>query len=244
MATHESTAAGPPPITYNFAIPTSNRYDVFSKSSSWDQDLFPIEANQHNQMESSSGGGIIIKDRDVRPRKPFLNNTHTSDNNVSDRNNNNTQYNRHHSQCEEWNLPVNRRNSKQSRAMFGNKQTPERRLAGQRIVRNTDLFIGGISNGVDEAMLNNYLITELEVQPIDISINKINNYNRSYKVTIQSSDKNKVCCPEAWESNIIIKPFRHRQARNNQDNRNDGNSIPSYHKHQYDQDDLQNHQWV
>ena len=128
--------------------------------------------------------------------------------------------------------------------MFGNKQTSERRLAGQRIVRKTDLFIGGISNEVDEEMLNNYLVSELEVQPIDISINKINNYNRSYKVTIQSSDKNKVCCPEAWESNIIIKPFRKRQSRFNQNNRKDGNYIPSFQKYQYDQDDLRNNLWV
>ena len=88
-----------------------------------------------------------------------------------------------------------------------------------------------------------FLLAHL-VSPFSLLINKVNNYNRSYKVTIQSSDKNKVCSPEAWESNIIIKPFRKRQSRFNQNNRKDGNYIPSFQKYQYDQDDLRNNLWV
>ena len=84
-------------------------------------------------------------------------------------------------------------------------------LAGNRIIRNFTIFVGGISNEVTGEDLTEYIMDEINITPISIKVHKINDYNRSYKVTIQKKDKDKVFCPTNWEENIIIKLFRERK---------------------------------
>ena len=54
----------------------------------------------------------------------------------------------------------------------------------------------------------------MNITPINVVVNKINNYNRSYKVTIQKKDKDIIFTPTNWEENIIIKAFRERKSEN------------------------------
>ena len=103
--------------------------------------------------------------------------------------------------------------------VFGTKSRPfQNSIAGKRNVRNFSVFIGGLSNETSEEDLTTYMKDELNINPLAITVNKINNYNRSYKVTINSKDKIEVFCPDHWEENIIIKPFRERNNTINHNN--------------------------
>ena len=101
-------------------------------------------------------------------------------------------------------LIQNRRNRK---AIFGAKES-EYSIAGQRIVREINIFIGGVSNDITEDKLKEYIINEIEVSPQAIELNKENKFNRSFKVKIKSEDKSKIFEPTSWDKNIIVKPFR------------------------------------
>ena len=103
--------------------------------------------------------------------------------------------------------------------VFGTKSRPiQNSIAGKRNVRNFSVFIGGLSNETSEEDLTTYMKDELNINPLAITVNKINNYNRSYKITINNKDKKEVFCPDHWEENIIIKPFRERDNTINYNN--------------------------
>ena len=108
-------------------------------------------------------------------------------------------------------------NKKRSRKppVFGtrNNSVTEKRMAGEKSDLNFSFFIGGISNQFNENDLNAYIRQELKVVPLDITINKVNPKNRSYKVTVPRKDKDVLFKPENWEQNIIIKPFRTRNVQ-------------------------------
>ena len=70
-------------------------------------------------------------------------------------------------------------------------------------------------NQYSENDLKTYIENELNVNPVVIEINKINEKNRSYKVTVPRKDKDTMFKPENWEESIIIKPFRIRKLHNN-----------------------------
>ena len=93
--------------------------------------------------------------------------------------------------------------------IFGTKVSNEVSLAGDR--NHMDIFVGGLNKSVSVDRLANYLNDKLHVEPVNIILNKTNEFNQSYKITIRGEDKNKVLCAEAWENNIIVKPFRRRR---------------------------------
>ncbi len=95
--------------------------------------------------------------------------------------------------------------------IFGRKNSNKAKLAGVRAVKTYSLFIGGIKLDIDEDALNNHIIEEFGIEPVNISINKSNKYNRSFKVDIKEEDKDGLLIPEKWENNIIIKPFKIRR---------------------------------
>ena len=97
------------------------------------------------------------------------------------------------------------------RVIFGKKRPSETSIAGQRIIPEYSVFVGGVSNEIDERGLEAYMKHEIKVQPLDITLNKQNRYNRSYKVTIKKDDKENVFNPDIWESNLIIQPYRYRR---------------------------------
>ncbi len=55
------------------------------------------------------------------------------------------------------------------------------------------------------------IITELGIEHVKVHVNKVNDYNRSYKVTVKSGDREKLIDPTSWETNIIIKDFREKK---------------------------------
>ena len=95
--------------------------------------------------------------------------------------------------------------------MFGSKRGSTATIAGQRTVREISIFVGGVNNQLSVEDFTKHVKDNLAVMPIEVVQNRCNNYNQSFKLTIDSTDKNKIFNAEMWEENIIIKPFRQRQ---------------------------------
>ncbi len=114
--------------------------------------------------------------------------------------------------------------NKRSPPVFGSKKVPNNTgIAGGRIIRNAHFFVGGLSNEMDPSTLAEHIKSSIGI--VEVSLNRRNFYNSSFKVTIQNTDKEKFFCAEAWEENIILKPFR-EQRRQHQGQRNDENEAP------------------
>ena len=97
-------------------------------------------------------------------------------------------------------------------------KTPENEtIAGSRIIRRFEVFIGGVSNRINEEHMKLYMETELGVTPISITLNRENEFNRSYRVSVSNSEKDKIFNPSLWDNNIIIKPFRKKRIYSNVD---------------------------
>ena len=105
---------------------------------------------------------------------------------------------------------------KKNSPVFGTRQPTKKSIAGERIIREINLFIGGVSNEVTENTLKEYMTEELNITPIKIVSNKRNNFNQSFKVTIKSTDKNIIFKPETWENNIVVKSFREKRYNHNE----------------------------
>ena len=106
-------------------------------------------------------------------------------------------------------------------------------LAGKRNELNFSIFVGGLSNSIESKDLAEYIQLELNIDPLEIIVNKINQHNRSYKVVIRRQDKDHFFNPGHWEENIILKPFRERRAQTN--------DLPGeYDLHSYNNDSIFN----
>ena len=81
-------------------------------------------------------------------------------------------------------------------------------IAGERTPRLFSLFVGGLKKNLTVNELHQYIVDNMDVTPESIEINKTNEYNRSFKITVQHKDKGILFTPTNWEENIIIKPFR------------------------------------
>ena len=86
-------------------------------------------------------------------------------------------------------------------------------MAGEKTDQVFSLFIGGVSNEFSADDLNEYITNELHIKPVSISINRINPNNRSFKVTVPRVNKDDMFKPQNWEESIIIKPFRIRNQK-------------------------------
>ena len=100
---------------------------------------------------------------------------------------------------------------KRREPVFGSKQSTKRSIAGQRTIRELNIFVGGVSNQMSEDDFFKHIQDELNVTPINVTANRSNNFNQSFKLTIKNTDKHQIFNPEMWEENIIIKPFRDRK---------------------------------
>lgn len=65
--------------------------------------------------------------------------------------------------------------------VFGTKKTTQTQIAGPSIEKEFSIFIGGINNEIDENQLWNYIVKEHNINPIKITLNRVNPYNRSFK---------------------------------------------------------------
>ena len=97
--------------------------------------------------------------------------------------------------------------------MYGTKSGSQ--LAGKRSELNFSIFVGGISNNIEAKDLAEYIQLELDINPLEFNVNKIDQHNRSFKVIIRRQDKDAFFNPSQWEENIILKPFRERRAQSN-----------------------------
>lgn len=104
---------------------------------------------------------------------------------------------------------VGRRNRPaRSNPIYGTKTTDKKSIAGKRTVREFDIFVGGVNNDISEQDLSNHMSQEMSIEPISVKLNRENKYNRSFIVTIPSTQKDQVFNADVWDSNIIVKPFR------------------------------------
>ena len=119
-------------------------------------------------------------------------------------------------------IPTKKRERKPP--VYGTKNIADsrKRMAGEKSDLVFSLFIGGVSNEFSEADLKMYIEKDLKINPVSISINKVNQKNRSYKVTVPRKDKDIMFMPENWEESIIIKPFRTRNTATAPNNLNGG----------------------
>ena len=74
-----------------------------------------------------------------------------------------------------------------------------------------NVFLGGLSADMTEEKLREHIEQVLHIEPTEITINRRNEYNCSFKVTIKNTDKPTFFSPEYWDEGIIIKPFRERK---------------------------------
>ena len=107
-----------------------------------------------------------------------------------------------------------REDSENHHYLAQNQEAERTTIAGQRIVRELSIFVGGINNQLTVEDFSQHVKDNLGVTPITVAQNKCNNYNQSFKLTICSSDKDKIFNAEMWDENIIIKPFRERRQQN------------------------------
>ena len=127
---------------------------------------------------------------------------------------------------EGWNLVSHK---KRKPPLYGSKrEATTATIAGQRTVREMSIFIGGVNTQLSVDDFSKHVQDHLDVTPVKVSQNKINSYNQSFKLTINSTDKTKIFDSAKWEENIIIKPFRERKNPQNNGYPNT-ESINSYH---------------
>ena len=100
---------------------------------------------------------------------------------------------------------------KKKKPIFGIKEKTSKSIAGERIIQEINIFIGGVSNDISEEDLALYIEEEIKVSPRKVILNKENTYNRSFKLIIRKEDKDTIFRADAWEKNIIIKPFREKR---------------------------------
>ena len=84
-------------------------------------------------------------------------------------------------------------------------------IVGERSKREFSLFVGGLRKNLRCEDLSKHIQEDLHITTTSVEINKTNNYNRSFKITVQYKDKDIMFTPANWEENIIIKPFRVRR---------------------------------
>ena len=82
-----------------------------------------------------------------------------------------------------------------------------RKNSRPRTQHGARFFVGGVSNKISVEVLKAHIQNEMGIEPISVQINKINDYNRSFKVTVKTADTEVFVNPEQWEQNIIIKSF-------------------------------------
>ena len=75
------------------------------------------------------------------------------------------------------------------------------------------MFVGGLAANMTTQRLRQYIVEVIGVEPENVTINRQNDNNSSFKVTVNSADKNDVFNPEFWDEGIIVKPFRESNTR-------------------------------
>ena len=108
----------------------------------------------------------------------------------------------------EWTLVTSNRRKP---PLFGSKRATNATIAGQRTVRQFSIFVGGVHKELSIEDFTKHVKDNLGVSAISVVQNRCNEYNQSFKLTICSTDKNKIFNPEMWDENIVIKPFRERR---------------------------------
>ena len=82
-------------------------------------------------------------------------------------------------------------------------------------MREISIFVGGVHKELSVEDFSKHVKDNLGVSAINVAQNRCNEYNQSFKLTICSTDKNKIFNAEMWDENIIIKPFRERRNPDN-----------------------------
>lgn len=155
---------------------------------------------------------------------PFLNSNNTVQNNSALRSQNN--------RANDGFETVDYRRNKRKPPVYGTKSTPtthnNKRMAGERTERQFSLFIGGVNKDFSVADMESYIKDELGINVIAVDVIKINQNNRSFKVTVPKRNKDVMFDPSNWDESIILKPFRERNTTISNESTRFSNNAPRF----------------
>lgn len=70
------------------------------------------------------------------------------------------------------------------------------------------LFVGGFNLNLSKEDVSHIISDDIGLEVTDLTQIKRNDYNQSFKVDINLSDKIKALDPNRWYQGLIVKPFR------------------------------------
>ena len=90
------------------------------------------------------------------------------------------------------------------------------------------MFIGGVNKDFSVADMESYIKDELGINVIAVDVIKINQNNRSFKVTVPKRNKDVMFDPSNWDESIILKPFRERNTTISNESTRFSNNAPRF----------------
>ena len=71
-----------------------------------------------------------------------------------------------------------------------------------------DLYIGNCDSSINKDILNDYIKKEVEVNIKDcVELRSNNKYNKSFKITINRPDRDKLLSSSIWPEGIICRKY-------------------------------------
>ena len=96
---------------------------------------------------------------------------------------------------------------KHRRNIVGSKKTTNSALL-RSSARKADIYVGNCDTDICEKALNDYIVDELMIKPINcIQLKTRNNNYNSFKVTLLLADRVKLLSPNVWPEGIICRKY-------------------------------------
>lgn len=109
-------------------------------------------------------------------------------------------------------IPQQSNNKSYQQPIFGTG-IPCPHITGE--IRPLSIFLGGLNKNLTDEEVRNFISDEI-VAPTNIELIKENQYNKSYRIDFQQTDKDKVLEPKNWPEGLIIRHYRKPKRHRNQ----------------------------
>ena len=90
--------------------------------------------------------------------------------------------------------------------VYGGKASTGKNISGA--TRPYSLFVGGFDLRLTEEEAGDIISHDIGIQVINIFSNRRNDYNQSFRVDIDVTDKHKAFESDRWYRGLVVKPFR------------------------------------
>ena len=182
-------------------------------------ELFNLAADPEINNESSKNQNYNLPAKSNQTRSSYRDITALQDHNTSQQ---------HKPAAPSKNqISQHKQSSPPKSVVYGGRQNNKTNITGK--TKPFSLFIGGFHLDLDKESVKSFIEREAHIQVIDIELNRKNKYNQSFKVDINTHDKQRASDPSNWVEGLVIKSYRIRKTINNQ------NQL-SYRQHQYQND--------